>query len=84
MLEPEDYLTWRDHPMTQRVFAAMRAYAENRRDLWLRMSWEGEDPDPLRLHELRGQAGAVELFLNASYDFILGQIDEDDQLSEKL
>lgn len=58
MISEDEFLLWREHPVTQWVLAAVVAGAEAQRAEWHRLSWEAGQADPLTLIELRTRADA--------------------------
>lgn len=68
MIDPDDFSAWRDNPISQAHFAAMKQWALDCRERWVRDSWDGAVADPLVLHELRGQAFACEKFAELTLD----------------
>lgn len=55
-IEKDDFEQWRDHPVTEQVFAAVRKLAERSKEKWVEFSWGGGNPDPLMLADLRARA----------------------------
>lgn len=41
----EDYLAWREHPVTKWVMEAFDLSARKCRDQWLQISWDGVNPE---------------------------------------
>lgn len=69
-IDPEEYEAWKESPITQWFFTALKEYAKNRHELWDTMSWGGGNANEKALYELRGQAFVAEHFADASYDTV--------------
>lgn len=63
----EDYLAWRDHPVTRWVFGAMAHVAEAQREHWGETSWESGSSSPELLLELRTRADAYRAIIDVSH-----------------
>lgn len=64
----EEFLQWRDHPVTKWAFRAVQAAAEAQKAGWLTQSWEANNPDPLVLCELRTRADAYLALYETPYE----------------
>lgn len=53
----DDFSQWRDNPITQKVFKALRRKAEEAQRTWLAQSWDGGQVDDVLLADLRATAG---------------------------
>lgn len=63
----EAFEAWRDHPVTQFVFAAHRQIAGECRANWERDSWEGGIADQKALDEYRVRADTYNALPDADY-----------------
>lgn len=63
----DEFAAWRDEPVTQFVFAALRRAQQAQRDGWLVASWQGGDADGNLLTELRARADAYASLEEADY-----------------
>jgi hypothetical protein len=64
----EEFAAWRDHPVTQFVFAAMRAVAEEQEQSWHDQSWNGGNCDPVELNGLRARADTYTSMEEGGYE----------------
>lgn len=64
----DDFLIWREHPVTKWVFAAIERGAEAQREEWVRMSWDGGQSDPLALLSLRERADAYRALMDTCFE----------------
>ena len=64
----EDFDAWRDHHVTQFVFAAYRNLQRDCEASWLSQSWEGGTADQRTLDGLRERADAYADLENSDYD----------------
>jgi hypothetical protein len=63
----DDFLAWRDHPVTKWIFKAVEAGAEEQKAEWIRASWEGATANPLLLVELRTRADSYRALIETSF-----------------
>ena len=54
----EEFLAWRDHPVTQYVLEAYKRMAGEQKQQWCDVSWEGGQCDSYELCALRTRADA--------------------------
>lgn len=54
----EEFLAWRDHPVTQYVMEAYKRMAEAQKNAWMECSWDAGHCDSFELAELRTRADA--------------------------
>jgi hypothetical protein len=52
-IEKEDFELWRCNPVTEAVTRALLGKADEAKQRWIDLSWEGGNPDPLNLAALR-------------------------------
>jgi hypothetical protein len=64
----DDYLVWREHPVTRWVFAAIEQGAQAQKDEWIRASWDGAAVSPILLTELRTRADAYRALPETSFE----------------
>ena len=64
----EDFDAWRDHHVTQFVFAALANAAAEQRKAWTETSWEGGEADKNLLLELRVRADAYNSMQEGAYE----------------
>lgn len=64
----EEFAAWRDDPVTQFVFAALRAAQANQKAAWDEMSWVAGEADEMALCEYRTRADAYAGMEDADYD----------------
>jgi hypothetical protein len=73
-ITPDEFQDWRDHPITQWVFEAIRKGAEAQRAAWIDASWgEGASwgeskSDPMLLCELRTRADAYMALVDTPFE----------------
>lgn len=63
----DEFAAWRDESTTQFVMAALQRNADECRDEWLRLSWEGGEADQRKLDGLRERSDAL-LGFTADYE----------------
>ncbi len=56
MIDPEEFAIWRDNPITQAVFKALQAKADEAKEAWVTASWERGDLRPEFLADTRASA----------------------------
>jgi hypothetical protein len=64
----EEFLAWRESPVSQWIFKAVKASAQAQKAHWLTESWEGAKADPLLLCELRTRADAYTALEETTYE----------------
>jgi hypothetical protein len=64
----EEFAAWRDHPVTQFVFAAYRAQIETCERSWLAQSWEGGTADQKTLDDLKARADTYAALEESDYE----------------
>jgi hypothetical protein len=69
-IEKEDFDAWRDNPITQAVMKRVSAIAEEAKQHWLAISWEGGSADPLILADLRAKATIANDLVNLKHEDI--------------
>ena len=52
----DDFSAWRENPVTEAVFAALKTKADEAKSNWLTASWDNGNIDPLVLADLRASA----------------------------
>jgi hypothetical protein len=68
-ITPDEFQDWRDHPITQWVFAAIERHVAKQKQGWLDATWEtGATPDPLMLCELRTRADAYRAMIDTTFE----------------
>lgn len=63
----DDFLQWRDNPVTQWVMKALSVAAQEQKADWMRRSWDSNKPDPLILCELTTRADAYMAMAETEY-----------------
>ena len=63
----DDFLQWRDNPVTQWVMQALQLGSEAQKAEWMRRSWGSKQADPLVLCELTTRADAYRVLFEADY-----------------
>jgi hypothetical protein len=63
----DEFEAWRDNDVTRFVMAALARNADECRDEWLRLSWEGGEADQRKLDGLRERSDAL-LGFTAGYE----------------
>jgi hypothetical protein len=63
----DEFVAWRDDNVTRFVMAALERNADECRDEWLRLSWEGGEADQRKLDGLRERSDAL-LGFTADYE----------------
>ena len=64
----EEFDAWRDHPVTQFVFAGLRAAARAQKEAWADSSWEQGISSEILLNELRVRADAYSSLEEGGYE----------------
>lgn len=64
----EDFDAWRDHFVTQFVFAAMREARAAQQQMWTEASWVSGTADPVALAEFRARADAYMALEEGTYE----------------
>jgi hypothetical protein len=64
----EEFAAWRDHPVTQFVFAAYREQIATCEQSWLAQSWEGGTADQETLNELKARADTYAALEESDYE----------------
>lgn len=54
----EEFLAWKDHPVTQFVIGAYERMAEAQKEQWIRQSWDSDHADSYDLCSLKTRADA--------------------------
>lgn len=76
-LTQETYEEWLANPVTERVFAVLTKFAAAEKEEWLALSWDQENPDPLKLAYHKGRANAFRELLVADAIDIEEQLNAD-------
>lgn len=56
MIEPDEFANWRDSPITQSLFKALRNMAGESKAKWITDTWDGGVVDERSLADLRATA----------------------------
>lgn len=64
----EEFQAWREHPVSQWVFQAVRTSAQAQKAAWDQAAWDSGKPDPLLLTELRTRADALNGLHETTYE----------------
>lgn len=75
LISEDEFLAWRDDPVTQGIIRTLSAMADAQREAWLAASWDAGSTDPVLLTELRTRADAYRVFAEGSYADFFG-VDE--------
>lgn len=76
-IDPEDFAQWRENPITLAVRKAYAAKAQEAKQRWLSMSWDGGQIDPLLLSDLRARSETWEDFCELTLDELEAALGED-------
>lgn len=76
-IEKEDFEQWLAHPVTEWVFAAHRILAERAKQKWIEQSWDGGNPDPMMLVDLRARAQVINDLCELKHEEIEAAFDDD-------
>ena len=68
MIDPDEFDAWCELPVTRAVLAELKRIAAERRDTWMRQSWDAGACDERALLMLRGQAEAFNFMAAPEYD----------------
>lgn len=63
----DDFLAWREHPVTKWVFNAVEIFAEEQKAEWLRASWGTATVDEKVLLVLHTRADAYRSLIESSF-----------------
>lgn len=58
-IDKEDFDEWLASPVTEEVMRALRVLADRSKQKWIATSWDGGNPDPMLLADLRARAEVV-------------------------
>jgi hypothetical protein len=72
----EDFDAWKGNPVTEAVFKALEAVAEEAKQKWVEASWGGGQSDPLVLREMKGRAEVALGLVSMDFDFLEETQDE--------
>lgn len=64
----DDFLTWKQHPVTKWVFRALETAAQAQKAAWVEASWERGVSNPDLLLELRTQEAAYRSLSDLTYE----------------
>lgn len=76
MISEDDFEAWKAHPVTRAVFAELTHLAEENKQRWLQLSWEGGEADPVTLADLRARAQAITDVVTMSADDLKSEDEE--------
>jgi hypothetical protein len=68
MVSEEEFLLWKEHPITRWVLTAANRAAALQREAWIAKSWEQGEASPLALSELRTRADAYSALDETTYE----------------
>jgi len=71
-ISEDEFLAWRDDPVTQGIIRSLSAMADVQKEGWLAASWDGGRPDQVLLIELRTRADAYRVLAEGSYADFFG------------
>lgn len=63
----DEFLAWRDDPVTAWILAACRKASAEQREAWNDASWSGGNADPMLLTELRTRSDAYLALADTTY-----------------
>lgn len=66
----EDYIEWKQHPVTETLFAVMRKEIARMEQEWLEASFRHNLNDPEMLSELRAKTQAYMEIMGAEFEYI--------------
>lgn len=75
----EEFLAWRDDPVTQFMRDAFLAMAEQQRAEWMRCTWETGNCDTYTLGELRTRSDAYKAIAEADYSDFVAAVSEEEE-----
>lgn len=76
MVTEEDFLAWREHPVTRWFMEAFRLSAEGCREAWQQHSWTTGAADQELLSELKAKGVTFAAVHEATFDDIEARHDE--------
>jgi hypothetical protein len=76
-LTQETYEEWLANPVTEAVFRVLAKLESEEKEEWLALSWDRENPDPLKLAYHKGRANAFRELLVADAIDIEVQLNAD-------
>lgn len=79
----EEFLAWRENPVSQWVFRALQAVAEVQRQGWTAASWDQGEANPLLLVELRSRADAYRAAEETNYEAFCALNEQDPEAGEE-
>lgn len=59
-IDRDSFEEWQANQITEAVLRVCVVWAEEAKAQWLRVSWDGEQPDPVILAKLRERAAVLE------------------------
>jgi hypothetical protein len=75
----EEFIAWRDHPMTKQVMSVFRDLGEQCKEKWIKQSWGGGKADPLMLADLRARYEAVEDMTELTFEELERAVEESER-----
>lgn len=63
----DELASWREHPVSMWVFAAMQNHAAAQRDAWIEASWDNGNAERDLLIELRARADTFQAIFDSEY-----------------
>lgn len=64
----EEFITWRENPITRWILGACAKAAAENRQAWIEASWSAGNADPLLLVELKSRADAYLALEQTAYE----------------
>lgn len=64
----DEFLVWKEHPVSRWVFLALQTASQAQQTAWLNQSWERGEANPLLLTELRTRADAYDALQASTYE----------------
>lgn len=74
----EEFEAWRDHPVTEDVFRALKQLGEEAKSVWLQASWGKGQCDPVLLADLRARAEVVNDLRELSFEELEAVLNDDE------
>lgn len=76
-IEPDEFEQWRENPITQQVFKALRLMADEAQLKWEQISWEDGICDQRQLDDLRATARVCDDLCDLSLKDLEEKLGED-------
>lgn len=71
----EDYIEWKQHPVTEALFTVMNKEIVNMKEEWSEASFKNNNNDPELLSNLRAKTQAYMEIMGAEFEYIKNSLE---------